>query len=247
MKINLLEIPIYYISLEKNKENQKNIENILNKLGFKDIRKFLVAPHPRGKIAGCADSHMQILQKEKFNEKLFSPFIIIEEDCEINTDFDEIVDIPDDADALYIGISAWGRYMNYSGPLNHINVINNKISRIFNMLSTHAIMYISKRYIDICSVAAEYALKTNTDVDIAFAEIQKMYNVYAVNNPFFYQKSSELVTNGTIWDCGFDLTTAKKFFDLSVEQNKNKNIYESHHPFKKLDCPTFLPTKLMEF
>lgn len=199
MKINLLDIPVYYISLENQYENHARMETMLTNIGFKNIIKFAAKPHVNGKIAGCADSHAQILEMN-----LDTPFIILEDDCFLNRDFVAEIDIPDDADVVYLGISRWARYYNLSGDYLHAQQKNKDFYRVYNMLATHAILYINKEYITNCKRIARWSEIKNQHLDIGFAENHKFYNVYAFDNPLFYQESSKIITNKNISDFNID-------------------------------------------
>ena len=60
------------------------------------------------------------------------------------------------------------------------------------MLSAHAVLYLSREYISLCS-SAHQSFDTAQHQDIGFAEYKRYYNVYAFDEPLFYQTSS----NGT--------------------------------------------------
>ena len=61
------------------------------------------------------------------------------------------------------------------------------------MLSAHAILYLNPEYVSLCSKISKHAYNLADHQDIGFAEIQRYFNVYAFDDPFFYQTSS----NGT--------------------------------------------------
>lgn len=61
------------------------------------------------------------------------------------------------------------------------------------MLGAHAILYLSYEYVRMCSKVAFHNYEIADYQDIGFAEIQKYFNVYAFDDPMFYQTSS----NGT--------------------------------------------------
>ena len=54
-------------------------------------------------------------------------------------------------------------------------------------------VYMNKEYISLCSRISKHAYNIADHQDIGFAEIQRYFNVYAFDDPFFYQTSS----NGT--------------------------------------------------
>lgn len=198
MKISLIDIPVYYINLEGEDEKRKNTESMLKNLGFKYVERFNAIRHEAGRIIGCARSHYEILKN------IEPPFIILEDDCALNKEFVSEIELPEDADCLYLGISHWGRYMNHSGPFVHTTRVNDDIVRVYNMLTTHAIVYFSKEYVDICRrVAYHYGYEIENHLDIGFAEIHKLYKVYSYNEPLFRQYEWSAVTTGKISENSF--------------------------------------------
>ena len=180
MKVNLTDIPVYYVNLEGEDEKRKHTESMLKNLGFKYVHRFNAIRHEAGRIIGCARSHYSILSTVE------PPFIILEDDCALNKEFVSEIDLPEDADCLYLGISHWGRYMNHSGPFVHTKKISDEFVRVYNMLATHAIAYFSKEYVDICRrVAYHHGYEIENHLDIGFAEIHKLYYVYSYDEPFF--------------------------------------------------------------
>ena len=131
-----------------------------------------------------------------------APFVLFEDDC-VLFEQNKItqIELPDNADALYLGISSWGRmnghngfYLQYDEFQDHPNLV-----RIYNMLSGHSVIYLTEDYRKMCekvSYHAGYVIKDYQDV--GFAEIQRFFNVYSLNNPMFYQTSNELGTKNKI-------------------------------------------------
>ena len=208
MKVNLTDIPVYYVNLEGEDEKRKHTESMLKNLGFKYVHRFNAIRHEAGRIIGCARSHYSILSTAK------PPFIILEDDCALNKEFVPEIDLPEDTDCLYLGISHWGRYMNHSGPFVHTKGISDEFVRVYNMLATHAIAYFSKEYVDICRrVAYHYGYEIENHLDIGFAEIHKLYNVYSYDEPLFRQYEWSAVTTGKISENSFTDEDANAFYD----------------------------------
>jgi hypothetical protein len=122
-----------------------------------------------------------------FRGERFRPFCIFEDDVKKYREFPEYVDIPDDADILYLGLSSYGisdfshcYEMYYKG-------VDAGVVRVLNMLSLHGLM--------ICSVRGLMALQkcflegyyTNQVWDILIAQLQPHYNMYALRVPLVYQ------------------------------------------------------------
>jgi hypothetical protein len=187
MKVKLTEIPVIYINLDDQPERKDSMEENLTKLGFKNIIRVPAFKDRIGK-RGCAYSHALSL------EEIDPPFIILEDDC-LPLNFADEVDIPDDADAVYLGISSWGRMNGHSGPCVQWDSVEDRddLVRIYNMVSAHAILYINPDYVDLCKRIAYHGYLISDHHDIGFADVQKYYDVYAFDSPMFYQTSS----NGT--------------------------------------------------
>ena len=82
---------------------------------------------------------------------------------------------------------------SHSGPCVQSESIGFGMVRIYNMLSAHSVLYLSEEYTSLCRRISYNSYETAQHQDIGFAEIQRYYNVYAFNDPLFYQTSS----NGT--------------------------------------------------
>ena len=190
MNLDLRDIPVVYINMDKDVDKRKRIENHIDQLGFKTKIRVPGVVHQDGPLAGCA-----LAQYNALNE-IDPPFIILEDDA-TPFEYDPIISIPDDTDALYLGISSWGRMNSHSGPFvqweYYFKEVDINLLIVYNMLSTHAILYLNPEYISVCKKIAYHHHEINEHVDIGFTDVQKYYNVYAFNQPLFYQTSS----NGT--------------------------------------------------
>tara|TARA_B100001939_G_scaffold327797_1_gene322466 strand:+ start:202 stop:957 length:756 start_codon:yes stop_codon:yes gene_type:complete len=216
VKIKLTDIPVYYVNLEGEDEKRKNTESMLKNLGFKYVHRFNAIRHEAGRIIGCARSHHSILSTAK------PPFIILEDDCALNKEFVDEINLPEDADCLYLGISHWGRYMNHSGPFVHTKRISDEFVRVYNMLATHAIAYFSKEYVDVCRrVAYHYGYEIENHLDIGFAEIHKLYNVYSYDEPLFRQYEWSAVTTGKISENSFNEESSDEFYQQVLTDNES--------------------------
>ena len=131
--LDLREIPVAYINLDRDTEKKLRIETTLQALGFKYISRVPGVVHPTGNRAGCSMAQHNALHEFE------PPFIIVEDDA-TPLNFKPVVSIPDDADAVYLGISSWGRMNGHSGPFVQYENIDDNLHRVYNMLGTHAIL-----------------------------------------------------------------------------------------------------------
>lgn len=211
MKINLKEIPALFINLDKDIEKRNSIEKELSHFGFSKIIRIPGVVHNESKV-GCSRA-----QYDAITYPINPPFIIFEDDCKIKN-FTTEIEIPDDAHAVYLGISSWARMNSHSGPFLQYEKINNDIYRIYNMLSTHCILYLEEDFVKMCRRIFYHAGYIANDFpDIGVAEIQKYFKIYAVNNPLFYQTSSQ----GTN-DC---LINYKENYNLNYDSSYWKPTY----------------------
>jgi len=185
MNLDLRKITALYINLLQDTGRNNDMKKLFKTCGFESHYR-IDAEYTPNSLAGCSLSHHNALNEVE------PPFILFEDDCVVKN-FKPIIEIPDDADAVYLGISSWGRMNSHSGPFVQYEDLGDGLLRIYNMLSAHAILYLNQEYVSLCSRISEQATSIADHQDIGFAEIQRYFNVYAFDDPMFYQSSS----NGT--------------------------------------------------
>lgn len=184
MKINLLDIPVFYINMAKDKDKKAHIEKQLSNAGFKNITRIPAIEDKSNGRVGLSKSQLKALSQ------IPAPFIVLEDDADPNS-FRAVIEVPDDADAVYLGNSQWGFQNGHAGFYLKYKKVdgNSEVVRIYNMLSSHAILYLNQEYVDICKRTTRYCAEVYPmPMDVPFAMIQRFFNVYAVNNPIFIQK-----------------------------------------------------------
>lgn len=117
------------------------------------------------------------------------PVFIIEDDLEFIENPPMIYEIPNDADAVYFGIS--GGNFNFETQINEgdakFEIINSKYARVLNMLSAHAIVYLSPNY---KSFIAQALKETNTANDVEICKHQPKFNLIALCKPICWQSAT---------------------------------------------------------
>ena len=187
MRINILDIPVFYINMAKDIHKKEYIEFRLKEKGFTNINR-IDATHDKdnGKV-GLSKSQFRALSQIR------APFIILEDDADPKY-FEPTIDIPDDAHALYLGTSQWGYMQSHAGYyLKYKPVKGMKhLFRIYNMLSSHAILYLDQEYVEMCKRTTRYcAEEYPMPMDVPFAMIQRFFNIYCLDKPMFIQKDYE--------------------------------------------------------
>lgn len=159
--------------------------------------------------ANMAKGSLRMLNKLSFQTNQSFPIVHLECDCKLagGINLDAPLEYPDDADMVYLGISACGM-TKHGGPTG-VRVSEN-LWRVENMLSTHAFMICSERGLEL---AKHVFSRAYNDIepgderyifnDQYFTLFQPAYKVYALNSPVFYQtsKNYESLTNIALDQC----------------------------------------------
>lgn len=180
--LDIRKIPVYCIIAPGEGDR---LQKMLESSGFQDVRTS-AGVLERNKKVGVAKAHMNALALAL--EECDGPFLILENDVDIfNSDMS--VFVPEDADAIYLGISMWG-LKNGRGQLDMISGDKNNggLYRMYNMLVAHAILHINHDYARFLLGAIPIFIAMQTNQDKLRAETMKYWNIYAMNYPIFYQK-----------------------------------------------------------
>jgi hypothetical protein len=201
MIINIKNIRVYIISPGVDKYRNralKVIERLMDE-GFRNII-FYKSLDGANNTESLTNTVVEILKKELNN---FEPFIILEDDCALFSRYD-IIDIPDNAATLYLGVALWS-YPYQVETLynrNRPNIIanspdtvisyNDTLTKIKGMTGGHAIMFISREFIRIFLNKIDIITKSINDFphDLLFSSRHLSFNVYGLKNPMFYQDST---------------------------------------------------------
>ena len=130
MKIDLRKIPAVYMNLEQHTEKNENMQQMLTDCGFENIIRMEGVPRPDKPVAGCSAAHNKGLHE------IDPPFVLFEDDCVVKN-FRTEIEVPDDADAVYLGISSWGRMNGHSGPFVQYDKVDDNLLRVYNLSLIH--------------------------------------------------------------------------------------------------------------
>lgn len=181
MKININDISVGFINLDEHKDRLHKIESNLKALNFKSVTRIPGVKALTGPI-GLAKAQQYAL------ESLQLPFILLEDDAE-PFDFRSEIVVPDDADAVYLGTSNWAlQGKKVSQFLRFSKTKYPGVYRIKNMLSTHAILYISEAWkAEVISCCVSSQIEPYLPIDINIANKQNTFNIYCLDSPMFVQ------------------------------------------------------------
>lgn len=206
MIIDITKLATYYINLDHKEDRRKNMEHLLSSNGFNSVTRF--SAKEAGNRVGCSISHSSLLQ-EIVNKNKY-PCLILEDDLAIYN-FRKIIEIPDDADAVYIGFSRYGWNHNQDEPFPKslkITELNENYHRVYNMLARHAIIHLNPLYDQACINEMNKFIQypdIHKAGDVSISRLHPEYKIYSLNEPIFYQDDTGTrgLTNKSLYDCEY--------------------------------------------
>lgn len=190
MEIALCDIVVYVISPGKHKYRERlNISfSRLVDMGFKKIIY-------RKSVEDEKNARSLALTVGEILREALPPFIIVEDDINI-FQMEKVIKIPENAAAVYLGVSMWvfpfsSQYIENkrcnirrSIPIDFQN-FDAKMVRIVGMTGAHAILYLDTTFKD----KLVSKIDENADIphDLYLAVLQQEFPIYALKNPIFYQ------------------------------------------------------------
>jgi hypothetical protein len=181
--MNINDFKTIYICPDHNEKyhtRKVHMDNMLNTIGFKDFTHY----------KSSTDNYPTCLNKATIKileNNLDNPILILEDDIEW-TGINKIVFDPS-VDAIYFGLSKSGGH-----PTDNIYLGDSVFQpwsdtqvKVINMLSGHAILYISRAYKE----AVIESLKNNILYynDVLLSRLQPKFTILANKKPVFYQSS----------------------------------------------------------
>lgn len=188
-------------------------DDLVSDYGFKRENIYRIPGINRNKIKanGVSEAHLSAME---FSKQFNSPFLVLEDDLELAA-FNPIINVPDNADAVYLGNMLHGLEFENAYPIYPerpsngitVNVIpdvypdNPEIYRVLSMSGGQSILYITGTFRTIVENSCKWGIKDNTCHDTYLATIQRLANIYAYNQPMFINKTCR-------WDSTFILDQA---------------------------------------
>lgn len=198
MRISLTELPIYCLTCEEENRPPNEISkrnHVESEWNRRDLSGEFVRPIYGGipKNKSGASGFFRMIERglrAQIPSAAFRPFLMLEDDITF-TEERLMVDIPDDADILYVGLSNCSMNSDQFHYANYYTSVEGfpAVVRIKHMLASHGIL--------VCSVLGAAAIQrtmletylSDKPWDIPLAFIQPYYRVYALRRPWIYQDS----------------------------------------------------------
>jgi hypothetical protein len=172
----------YYINPDDYSFRKPHIEKVVQKLNFENSYRISKNSESNSKINNITTSHIEVLTQIISNDHF--PSLILEDDCEY---IDINIELPSvelsDIDAIYLG----GSLYPHGGGV-YLEEYDKYYYRVYNMLSTHAILILNKSSAELIKKIYELALSKNDHLDLYLAEYSnRLKFLTPKSGPFFYQ------------------------------------------------------------
>lgn len=157
-----------------------HMESLLHTLGFKDVTHYKSGTE---KYPDC----LSLATIDILKTNLEVPVLILEDDVEF-TGIEEFA-MDTTADAIYFGLSksAGSKTCNSDQGSSQFEQWSFTQSRVMNMLSAHAILYISPKYKQAVIDTLQAHIGQNYYNDVLISRLQPGFLILANKKPSFYQ------------------------------------------------------------
>jgi hypothetical protein len=174
------------LSLADAAERRASVTELCGRLGLDYRIEDAIRASP-GPI-GCGLSHIRTLRAWTGER----PLLVLEDDVAETEDLSPAIVVPDDADAVYLGISRYGAVepVDFVGFVDLVAVepAGEGLLRLHNVLGAHAIVHLTPRWRTAAIEAMVASIADRGwDPDRGLAAIQGDFKVYAPARPAFYQ------------------------------------------------------------
>tara|TARA_R110000824_G_scaffold105222_4_gene249047 strand:- start:387 stop:992 length:606 start_codon:yes stop_codon:yes gene_type:complete len=183
------DIRVDWITTNTFKDRHERMEKLFKTHGFENTNKIVGVKVDSSKV-GDVERCYQIGKTHAESLRVEGKVLILEDDVEISEHFNPIIkEIPENADALYLGTSSAGMIENKpTGQGTKFERINELWDKPLNMLGLHAIIYLSEEYKKETIKNLLRGKSLNLQCDIPVALDMKNYNIYSCVYPMFYQR-----------------------------------------------------------
>lgn len=187
----LQDVKTYYICPDHNEKyhsRKLHMDALLTNMGFTNFQHFKSGTE---RYPACLIKATVDILRSNMDE----PVLILEDDVESNGETEFTT--PDGADAIYFGLSTTRGSMtiNKWEGHTHFETYSDKQVRLLNMLSGHAILYISRAYKEAVIATLEAHINTDYYNDVLMARLHHKFHVYANRVPAFWQSNRFNVDN----------------------------------------------------
>lgn len=186
MKIFLKNIKHYFLTVDTNGSRKHHMINEFKDYDLTEVNPVLGVIREQSGATGFSRM-IDLALREQDRTKSFSPFVMYEDDCSKYRDYPDYIEIPDNADICYIGLSECSMNNKEWHNASYYTHIDNDVVRIYNMLAMHGIIVCSASGALAIQKAVLEGYERKITWDVFVAQIQPYYNVYALKQPLVFQ------------------------------------------------------------
>ncbi len=177
--IDLREIPVFILNCPDDEDKRQKMEAQMLAHGIH--HEFVDGLRVDPGWVGVALGHLKVLRLTRARP----PFLVLEDDLLLKDNFQTTLEIPAEADAYYLGVSAFGmpkpgeRGFGKPGKVQWQDYGEDHL-RVFNMLARHAVLYLSEDFQQAAIQSQVQALSNHKyphPGDMGLAALQTAYTV----------------------------------------------------------------------
>lgn|GEM_PF-834754 len=225
LRIDLRKIPTFILNLSDDTNKRLLMQEQMLELGMN--YEFVSAFRADPSWVGVALSQLKATRLSRARP----PFLVLEDDCVFNEHFRAVIEVPAEADCLYLGASlfgiekpgqiSWGKYNNTLWERYDRDYL-----RVTNMLSSHALLYLKA---DFQAKVIESRLEALTNrhlpymCDIGLALLQPTHTALLMERSMCRQVNRD-ATAGNLAELlpGNEAVNGKMIDGKIIEQSKQK-------------------------
>ena len=187
MQIDITQIPVAYINLERDYMRNTQMQEMLS--DYSNVTRINATYIKDDSVTALALS-----QSEAINS-IAVPGLILEDDC-VPADYRTQIEIPDDADIVFLGIWDVTRPAITSGEyLPAYEIYDEDFVKVYSMQGSHAILFVSELGKQVGQRAYSISARTKVWNDAILNRALPFINAYAFRQPIFFQTSHPELTN----------------------------------------------------
>ena len=223
MLIDLKNIKKVYINLDKDVERNNKFKNTILELGYVNVDRFSarLLPKIRDFNHGCSQSHHDLMTQYRGSLPLF----LMEDDAKPTKWYSEyvingMIEVPDDADVVYIGFSTAGCWKNL-GVDFCAEPYDDKWMKLKHCLGTHSMIFLNTNALEEFINNSKSTIERKIPLDIGYAkEVLPNLKIYAPIKSLFYQwDKCWVTTNTTVNTQAHEWTSYKEDGSLNFVRN----------------------------
>lgn len=185
MIIKLTSLKVAYINLKEYSNRNTTMVNMLTHYGLDFIRVEGIKRVRHDEFDPIASAHINALNT--------GADLILEDDC-VPFNYRDTIEVPDDADVVFLGISTGTTHTTKP----KYEKLSDEIYRLYDMTTAHAILYITEAGRQWLRTAHDMTARENVGFDISTAKLMPTINAYGLNSPVWYQFDLESQTKLTL-------------------------------------------------